>query len=77
MLIIRNVYFSSEKPIESGLPFVSYCADELFLSSNYLFDLLKKETGKSAQEYIQLKLIDVAKEKTFKRVKQLQKLLFK
>ncbi|HBY55046.1 MAG TPA: hypothetical protein DEH15_21800 [Marinilabiliales bacterium] len=28
-------------------------------------DLLKKETGKSAQEHIQLKLIDVAKERIY------------
>ena len=35
------------------------------LSSNYFGDLIKKETGKSAQEYIQSKVIDVAKEKIF------------
>ncbi len=62
---VLNEYFSSDKPIESGLPSVSYCAEKLFLSPNYLGDLLKKETGKSAQEHIQLKLIDVAKEKIF------------
>jgi AraC family transcriptional regulator, transcriptional activator of pobA len=28
-------------------------------------DLIKKETGKSAQEFIQLKLINVAKERIF------------
>jgi len=27
--------------------------------------LIKKDTGKSAQEYIQLKLMDIAKEKIF------------
>jgi AraC-like DNA-binding protein len=31
------------------------------LSANYFGDLIKKETGKSAQEYIQNKIIDVAK----------------
>lgn len=51
--------------MESGLPSVSYCAKKLFLSPNYLGDLLKKETGKSALEHIQLKLIDVAKEKIY------------
>ena len=30
--------------------------------ANYFGDLVKKETGKSAQEYIQLKMIDAAKE---------------
>lgn len=62
---ILNDYFSSERPINSGLPSVGYCAEKLYLSPNYLGDLLKKETGKSAQEHIQLKLIDVAKEKIY------------
>lgn len=60
---LLNDYFSSEKPQTVGLPSVAYCADELNLSANYFGDLVKKETGKTAQEYIQLKLIDVAKEK--------------
>lgn len=56
-------FFSSEKPQEVGLPSVAYCAGELNLSSNYFGDLIKKETGKTAHEYITLKLINVAKEK--------------
>lgn len=35
------------------------------LSANYFVDLIKKETGKTAQEYIQSKVIDAAKEKIF------------
>ena len=35
---------------------------KVFLSSNYFGDLVKKETGKTAQEYIQNKIIDLAKE---------------
>ncbi|WP_276165434.1 helix-turn-helix domain-containing protein [Zobellia alginiliquefaciens] len=58
-------YFSSEKPQTYGLPSVGYFADQLHLSSNYFGDLVKKETGTSAQEYIQAKLIEVAKEKVF------------
>lgn len=60
-----NEFFSSEKPLEIGLPSVSYCAGEFNLSPNYFGDLIKKETGKSALEFIQLKLIDVAKERIF------------
>lgn len=60
-----NDYFKSEKPETVGLPSVNYCAEQLNLSSNYFGDLVKKETGKTAQEYIQAKLIDVAKEKIF------------
>jgi len=62
---LLNDYFSSEKPQTIGLPSVAYCADELNLSANYFGDLVKKETGKTAQEYIQFKLIDIAKEKIF------------
>ncbi|MCC6289187.1 MAG: helix-turn-helix transcriptional regulator [Chitinophagaceae bacterium] len=58
-------YFSSEKPFNIGLPSVAYCADVLHLSANYFGDLIKKETGISAQEYIQSKVIDIAKERIF------------
>ncbi len=63
--ILLNEYFQSEKPQTIGLPSVAWSAGELNLSANYFGDLIKKETGKSAQEYIQAKLIDVAKEKIF------------
>lgn len=62
---ILNSYFSSDKPQNIGLPTVSYCADELHLSANYFGDLIKKETGISALEYIQTRVIDVAKERIF------------
>lgn len=55
-------YFSSDQPRKSGLPSVAYFAEELHLSPNYLGDMMKKETGKSAQEHIQFKLINLAKE---------------
>lgn len=58
-------YYASDKPKTTGLPSVAYCAAELNLSANYFGDLIKKETGKSAQEYIQSKVIDVAKERIF------------
>jgi AraC family transcriptional activator of pobA len=47
------------------LPSVSYCAEELHLSANYFGDLVKKITSISAQEYIQSKVIDLAKERIF------------
>lgn len=55
-------YFQSDKPQTDGLPSVKYFADKVFLSPNYFGDLIKKETGKSAQEYIQTRMIDIAKE---------------
>lgn len=55
-------YFTSDKPQIYGLPTVSFCADQLHLSANYFGDLIKKETGKSAQEYIQFAVINKAKD---------------
>ena len=69
-------YFSSEQPLDLGLPSVCYCADKLFISANYLGDLLKKETGKSAQEHIQLKMIDIAKEKIFDTQKPISEIAY-
>lgn len=66
---LLNSYFVSDKPQTNGLPSVAYCADQLNLSVNYFGDLVKKETGQSAQEYIQSKLVDVAKERLFDRGK--------
>ena len=54
-------YFSSEKPVELGLPTVKYCGEALHMSPNYLSDLLKKETGKSAKDHINSFVINRAK----------------
>ena len=62
---LLNEYYQSDKPQTIGLPSVAFCSGELHLSSGYFGDLIKKETGKTAQEYIQSKVIDVAKEKIF------------
>jgi len=62
---LLNDYFHSDKPQTIGLPAVAYFAGELNISANYFGDLIKKETGKTAQEYIQSKIIEVAKEKIF------------
>ena len=62
---VLNGYYSSDKPYENGLPSVAWCAAELNLSANYFGDVIKKETGKTAQEYIQGKVIDIAKERIF------------
>jgi AraC-like DNA-binding protein len=60
-----NTYINSEKPRNEGLPSVSWCAEKLNLSANYFGDLIKKDTGFTAQEFIQAKVIDLAKEKIF------------
>lgn len=74
--ILLNEYFFSDKPHLIGLPSVAYCATELNLSTNYFGDLIKKESGKTAQEYIQSKVIDIAKEKVFDRSKTVNEIAF-
>lgn len=57
-----NVYFEGDTAERNGLPTVRYFADKLCLSANYFGDMFKKETGKTPQEYIQEKIIGLAKE---------------
>lgn len=60
---LLNDYFKGEEPRQNGLPSVKYFADKVFLSPGYFGDLIKKETGRTAQEYIQRKIIDLSKNK--------------
>lgn len=73
---LLNSYFTSDKPQNIGLPSVSWCADELHLSTNYFGDLIKKETGISAQEYIQAKVINVAKARVFDAGKSISEVAY-
>tara|TARA_R110000796_G_scaffold183498_2_gene299940 strand:- start:10844 stop:11737 length:894 start_codon:yes stop_codon:yes gene_type:complete len=69
-------YFESNLPKTIGLPSVSYCAEEFHLSSNYFGDLIKKETGKTAQEYIRLKTVDISKEQLFDQSKTISEIAY-
>lgn len=60
--MLLDQYLDSDLVLKNGLPSVQYFADKSCLSPNYFGDLVKKETGKSAKEYIQLKMFDRAKE---------------
>jgi AraC-like DNA-binding protein len=73
---LLNGYFQSDKPQHIGLPSVNYCAEQLHLSANYFGDLIKKETGKNAQEYIQSKVIDTAKERIFNHNKSISEIAY-
>lgn len=59
--VILETYYSSNNPLNNGVPTVQYCAKEVCLSPNYLGDLVKKETGKTAQEYIHSFIVGKAK----------------
>lgn len=69
-------FFKSDLTQTIGLPTVKYCADKLHLSANYFGDLIKKETGKTAQEHIQLRLIDIAKERIFDTSKSVSEIAY-
>ncbi|MCA6065955.1 helix-turn-helix transcriptional regulator [Chryseobacterium sp. RG1] len=73
---LLNSYFLSEKPLNNGLPSVTSLAEELNLSTNYFGDLIKKETGKTAQEYIHTKVVEVAKEKLFDTDKSISEIAY-
>lgn len=73
---LLNEYFESNMPKIDGLPSVAYCAEKMNLSANYFGDLVKKETGKSALEYIQSKMIDIAKEKVFDQSKSISEIAY-
>lgn len=69
-------YFTGERAGSNGLLSVKQCANELCLSPNYFGDLIKKETGKTAQEYIQSRLIDIAKERILDPSKSLSQIAY-
>lgn len=73
---VLNDYFRTDKPHSIGLPSVTYCAAQLNLSANYFGDLIKKETGRTAQDYIQDKIIEVAKERVFESGKSIGELSY-
>ncbi len=54
-------YFNTENISDLGVPSASYFGEKLNMSTNYLSDLLKKETGKSIKEHIDGRIIDKAK----------------
>ncbi len=58
---ILNEYFKRSSVDERGFPTVKYLAEQVHLSPDYLSDLLKKETGKNAQDMIHFYLIEEAK----------------
>lgn len=73
---LLDSYFISGLQHEKGVPTVKYCADELHFSPNYFGDLIKKETGKSASEHIQDKLMELAKEKIYDTGKSISEVAY-
>lgn len=58
---LLKTYYDSNKPLEQGIPSVKYCGEALNMSPNYFSDLLKRETGRNAQDHIHFFVIERAK----------------
>lgn len=55
-------YYQSGQLQENGVPSIEEIADRISVTQRYLSDTLKKETGKTTTEHIQLFLINEAKD---------------
>ena len=60
---VMQQYYQTGKASERGVLTVKYCANALAMSSNYLGDLIKTETGRTAKDHIQDYIIEKAKTK--------------
>ena len=73
---LLKIYFNSDLIFNDGLPKVQYFAQELCLSNSYLSDLLKKETGKNAQDTIHHYVIEQAKNRLINTNKSVSEIAF-
>lgn len=60
--IIRD-YYASDEAVENGVLSVKNCAQKLAMSPNYLGDLIKNETARTAKDHIRDYIIEKAKTK--------------
>ncbi len=73
---LLDEYFEGPLPQQQGLPTVKYFADRVFLSPNYFGDMIRKETGKTASEYIQTSIISRVKEQLLSSGKTTSQIAF-
>lgn len=69
-------YFENRDNLVKGFPTVKHFADEICLSPGYFGDIIKKETGKTAQEYIQQKIIGLSKRYLSDRSKSINEVAY-
>jgi AraC family transcriptional regulator, transcriptional activator of pobA len=60
---LLDLFFKSDRPLQNGLLTVKMMADQLNYSPVYLSKMLKHLVGQNAQQIIQNKIIEIAKEK--------------
>lgn len=66
---LLNDYYESGYLEENGIPTIKEISNKLLVSQRYLSDALKKETGKSTLEHIQLFLVNKAKTRLIEKEK--------
>jgi len=71
-----TTYFESGQLRERGIPSIRQIACKLSVSQRYLSDTLKKETGKTTTEHLQLYLIDEAKNMLLKPNKSISSVAY-
>ena len=69
-------YFESGQLQEKGIPSIEQIANKMSVSQRYLSDTLKKETGKTTTEHLQLYLIDEAKNILLKLNKSISEIAY-
>ncbi|WP_116790818.1 helix-turn-helix domain-containing protein [Flavobacterium psychrotrophum] len=69
-------YFKEDNLTNDGIPTTKYFASRLNLSSNYLSDVLTRFTGKTTQEHIHLKIIDMAKITLYDSTKSISEIAY-
>ena len=73
---LLDEYFDGQTPQEEGLPTVKYFAERVFLSPNYFGDMISKQTGKTASEYIQSKVVERAKDMLLSTTKPMSEIAY-
>ncbi len=71
-----NTYFNEGLLQEKGVPSINHIAKKMFVSQRYLSDTLKKETGKTTNEHLQLYLINEAKNILLKTNKSISEVAY-
>lgn len=54
-------YFEQDRQLTSGVPTVRFCSEQLNMSPSYLSDMIKRTTGETANHYIKLHMVQLAK----------------
>lgn len=71
-----QIHLSSKMLNKNGIPPVSFFAESLQLSANHFGERIKKELGISAQEYIQIKIVEMAKEALLQMSKSISQIAY-